>query len=77
MPRRSVARHMPLDLDEILGGSKAKERAITTSIRVPASTADKLKEIAKSRKMSVTKLLRNLINALIRDYDEQYGPRRR
>jgi predicted DNA-binding ribbon-helix-helix protein len=67
---------MPLDLDEILG-AKSREPAVTTSIRLPKSEAMKLKEIAKSQRMSVTKLLRNLIAALIRDYEVRYGTKRR
>ncbi len=76
MNRRSLNRAMPLDLDEILGG-KTKERVVTTSIRLPESEAKKLKDIAKSQRMSVTKLLRNLIAALVKDYEERYGSKRR
>lgn len=77
MRRKNTIRNVPLDLDEILGEAKTKEPVVTTSIRLPVSMAERLDEIAKARKMSRTKLMKNLIAALIRDYEEKHGSRRR
>ena len=77
MRPKNTARNAPLDLDEILGVSKTKERAKTTSVRLPPSLAAKLREIAESRKMTQTRLIRNLIEAFVRDYEERHGTKRR
>lgn len=76
MRRRQAARNMPLDLDEILE-AKAKEETVPTTVRLPVSMAQAFKRIAEARKMSQAKLLRNLVAALIRDYEEQHGAKRR
>lgn len=68
---------MPIDLDEILGKSEPKEQPVSTSVRIAPSVLAKLDEIAKARRMSRTRLLNNLIRALIKDYEEQHGAKRR
>lgn len=79
MRRKTTARNTPLtiDLKEVLGEPKTKEPASTTSVRLPISMAKKLTEIAKAERMSRTKLIRSLIAALIRDYEEQHGTKHR
>lgn len=73
--RKAAARNRPvsLDLDEILE-SKSREKTIPTTIRLPASVAKRLMEIAKARKMTRAKLVRNLVLSLIREYEEKHGP---
>lgn len=73
MRRRATAHNMPLDLEEIFESERATQN---TSVRLPPSMHRKLQEIAKSQKIPVATLLKNLIKALIRDYDMQNAGKR-
>lgn len=76
MPK-AAPRLVSIDLRDVIQPGKDKEKPKTTSIRLPLETIRKLDAIAKESRMSRTKLLRNLINAMIRDWDSQQGQKRK
>lgn len=73
--RRGVA--MPLDLDEILGEPKQPQKPKATSVRLPLEMVAKLDRISKERRMSRNKLIKSVLAALIKDYEDRHDIKRR